>query len=280
MELSTHNRESVLVVGIATGYGLDDRGVEVRVPVGSRIFSTSSRVALGSTQPPLRWIQGALSPEIKRPGLEANHSPPTVAEVKQMWSYTSITHTPSWRSVWLVKHRDNFTFTVLLIALEVVWVIYRELTFALQSLSRHFTDWAIVARNFMTSDQSYIMWNSDIDSFFVVRFIVSLPLLRSLLHYVSVLYMFYQCIRSEFESMTLQKLANKIKLEGKGPRIIFPQIRFNGLRNASLAVPGFWAVYTTFFSCWNGSKIHFFGVSKFVRWRFYQKQVPVEWGQS
>jgi hypothetical protein len=27
------------VVGIATGYGLDDRGVGVRVPVGSRILS-------------------------------------------------------------------------------------------------------------------------------------------------------------------------------------------------------------------------------------------------
>jgi hypothetical protein len=30
-------------VAIATGYGLDDRGVEVRVSVGSRIFSSSSR---------------------------------------------------------------------------------------------------------------------------------------------------------------------------------------------------------------------------------------------
>jgi hypothetical protein len=30
-------------VGIATGYGLDDRGVGVRVPVGSRIFSSPSR---------------------------------------------------------------------------------------------------------------------------------------------------------------------------------------------------------------------------------------------
>jgi hypothetical protein len=28
------------VVGIATGYGLDDRGVGVRVPVGSRVFSS------------------------------------------------------------------------------------------------------------------------------------------------------------------------------------------------------------------------------------------------
>jgi hypothetical protein len=30
-------------VGIATGYGLDDRGVGVRVPVGSRIFSSPCR---------------------------------------------------------------------------------------------------------------------------------------------------------------------------------------------------------------------------------------------
>jgi hypothetical protein len=31
------------VVGIATGYGLDDRGVGIRVPVRSRIFSSPRR---------------------------------------------------------------------------------------------------------------------------------------------------------------------------------------------------------------------------------------------
>jgi hypothetical protein len=31
------------IVGIATSYGLDDKGVGVRVPVGSRIFSSSRR---------------------------------------------------------------------------------------------------------------------------------------------------------------------------------------------------------------------------------------------
>jgi hypothetical protein len=31
-------------VGMATGYGLDDGGVRVRVPVGSRIFPTSAEV--------------------------------------------------------------------------------------------------------------------------------------------------------------------------------------------------------------------------------------------
>jgi hypothetical protein len=77
------------VFGIATGYGLDDRGVGVRVPVGSIIFSISSRRALGSTQPPSQWIPGALSPEVKRQGLEPDHSHPTSAEVRKIWFYTS-----------------------------------------------------------------------------------------------------------------------------------------------------------------------------------------------
>jgi hypothetical protein len=31
------------VVGVAIGYGLDDRGFGVRIPVGSRIFSSPRR---------------------------------------------------------------------------------------------------------------------------------------------------------------------------------------------------------------------------------------------
>jgi hypothetical protein len=69
-----------------------------------------SRPALGLTQPPIQWIPGALSLGLKRPGREADHSPPSSAEVKNAWSYTS---TPQYVFVaWcLVKHRDNFTFT-------------------------------------------------------------------------------------------------------------------------------------------------------------------------
>jgi hypothetical protein len=37
-----HNRNRGSSVGIATGYGLDDRGVGVRVPVRSRILSSQS----------------------------------------------------------------------------------------------------------------------------------------------------------------------------------------------------------------------------------------------
>jgi hypothetical protein len=50
-----------MAVGIATGYGLDDRGVGVRVPAGSKnfLFSMSFKPTLRSTLPPLRWVAGS-----------------------------------------------------------------------------------------------------------------------------------------------------------------------------------------------------------------------------
>jgi hypothetical protein len=94
LQMSENNvgsRDSV--VDVATGYGLDKRGVGVRVPLGSRIFlfSTSSIPALGFTQPPIQWVPG-----VKRPGCEADRSPPTSVEVKKMWIYTS---TPPYAAV-------------------------------------------------------------------------------------------------------------------------------------------------------------------------------------
>jgi hypothetical protein len=62
-----------------------------RPPLGSEIFfySTSSRVALWPIQPPIQWVPWALSPGIKLPGREADHSLPSVAEAKKTWIYTS-----------------------------------------------------------------------------------------------------------------------------------------------------------------------------------------------
>jgi hypothetical protein len=44
------------------------------------LFSTSSRQALGPTQIPIQWVPGALSPGVKRPVREGDHSPPSSAE--------------------------------------------------------------------------------------------------------------------------------------------------------------------------------------------------------
>jgi hypothetical protein len=79
-------------VGIAIGYGLDNRRVGVPSPgrVKNFLFSKSSRPALRSTQPPIQWVPGALSPGIERLGREADHSPPASAAVMKMFIYTSI----------------------------------------------------------------------------------------------------------------------------------------------------------------------------------------------
>jgi hypothetical protein len=55
-------------ISIATSYELDDRGVTIWVPMRSRIFSTSSRPALGFTQPPIQWTRGGYFPRVKAGG--------------------------------------------------------------------------------------------------------------------------------------------------------------------------------------------------------------------
>jgi hypothetical protein len=72
--------------------------------MGIFLFSTASRPALGVTQPPIEWIPGILPPAVKRPGLEADNSPPSSVEIKNTWSYTS---TPPYVFMaWcLIQHR-------------------------------------------------------------------------------------------------------------------------------------------------------------------------------
>jgi hypothetical protein len=58
-----------------------------------------------------RWVLGVLSLGVKRQGGEADHSPPSSAEVEErLGLYLHSPNTPSWRGTQL-KHRDTFTFT-------------------------------------------------------------------------------------------------------------------------------------------------------------------------
>jgi hypothetical protein len=64
---------------------MDDRGTRVRFPAGAGNFSLHHRVqtALGPIHTPIQWVPGALSLGVKRPGREADHSPPSSAQVKE-----------------------------------------------------------------------------------------------------------------------------------------------------------------------------------------------------
>jgi hypothetical protein len=76
------------VVSIATGHGLNDSGVGVRVPVETKMFSFPSR-------PDRLWGPSNLLYSgyrevflgVKRRNREADHSSPACAEDKKMWNY-------------------------------------------------------------------------------------------------------------------------------------------------------------------------------------------------
>jgi len=51
--------------------------------IGFFLLATAvSRQVLGPTQPPIQCVGWAFFPEVKRSGREADHSPPSSAEVK------------------------------------------------------------------------------------------------------------------------------------------------------------------------------------------------------
>jgi hypothetical protein len=76
-------------VGIATDYGLDDWWVVDRVPVRVRIlFSPCCPDQFWGPHSFLSNVYWGFSQRVKRPGHEADHSPPTNAEVKKTWIYT------------------------------------------------------------------------------------------------------------------------------------------------------------------------------------------------
>jgi hypothetical protein len=64
-------------------------GFDYEWGLGIFLFTTVSRMALGPTQPPIQWVLGDLSLGVKQPVHEADHSPPSSAKVKNVWSYNS-----------------------------------------------------------------------------------------------------------------------------------------------------------------------------------------------
>jgi hypothetical protein len=78
----------------------------VRFPAGARYFSLLRSVqptlgpiqpTRGPIQPTVQWLPGAPSLEVKRPGCEADHSPPFTAEIKNYGAIPSLAHTSLWR---------------------------------------------------------------------------------------------------------------------------------------------------------------------------------------
>jgi hypothetical protein len=124
IQFSYRSRHSV--VGMATGYVLDNTGIGVRIPIESKTFicfilvrHTNNIMKKLNSSAQCEWMElcsffiiknfyfsnrldrlsvhktsytmgtGSSFPGIQRPGRETDHSTPTSAEVKKMWIYTS-----------------------------------------------------------------------------------------------------------------------------------------------------------------------------------------------
>jgi hypothetical protein len=86
MYLHFHKSRDSSVQRWATGWEIGVLGFDSWRGLGIFLFTTVSRTALGSTQPPNQWVQGPLSWGVKRQGREADHSPPSSAKVKESGS--------------------------------------------------------------------------------------------------------------------------------------------------------------------------------------------------
>jgi hypothetical protein len=93
-------------VGIATGYGLDDRGVKVKSPgrVKNFYFSALSKPTLGPTQPPIQWVPGSFF----RGGLKLTTRILLVLRSRKCGTIHPVPHMPSWHCAQLVKHTGQF----------------------------------------------------------------------------------------------------------------------------------------------------------------------------
>jgi hypothetical protein len=89
------------------GCWLDDRG-SILVRDNQRTLSLRQRVQTGSGAHPASYLMaaGSSSLRVKRSGRETDHSPPSGAEVKNAWSYTS-THPYVFTAWCLIKHGES-----------------------------------------------------------------------------------------------------------------------------------------------------------------------------
>jgi hypothetical protein len=92
---------------IRLGNGLDDRGSTPGR--GSYGILSLRRVQTGYGTHPITCLQEGYYSGARRPGREADHSPPSSTEVKECGELYRRSPQNVFVTWWLVQHRDNFT---------------------------------------------------------------------------------------------------------------------------------------------------------------------------
>jgi hypothetical protein len=98
----TKSRSRDSSAGVSAFYGLEARNLSLLHSVLSGSGAHPVSYSVGT---------GGCIPEVKRPGLEADHSPPPSDEIKKEGDIRPLPHISSWHSAYLIKHRNIFPFT-------------------------------------------------------------------------------------------------------------------------------------------------------------------------
>jgi hypothetical protein len=96
---------------MATGWKIWVLGFNSRRGLEIFLFTTASKTTLGHTQPPIQWVPGTLSLSVKLLGRETDHSHPSSVLRSRMRGAIPPLSQYVLMPWYLVKHRDNFTFT-------------------------------------------------------------------------------------------------------------------------------------------------------------------------
>jgi hypothetical protein len=102
-------------VGIAISYWLDDQGFVLRVPMGSRIFTSPCRSdrLWGLPNHLSNWYCGLFPRRWSGRGVKLTTHLQLVPRSRKRGSIQPLPYTPSWPSAYWIKHRYNIIFSAL-----------------------------------------------------------------------------------------------------------------------------------------------------------------------
>lgn len=107
--ISCIHRSRNSTISIVTGYGLSTKELKFKSQKSQEFpLLKVVQIDFGACQHPTQWVSVALSLGVKRPGCEAEQSPPSSAEDKNTWVYISTPHMASWLSAHISQAQGQY----------------------------------------------------------------------------------------------------------------------------------------------------------------------------